>query len=112
MLSASGGIGFLHHMLETAGGTDVLADVKRQSVVMTTEMVLARAPEVIIELRYARGDTTDSSDLREWNALPSVPAVRNKRVYMLRGEEFVIPGPRVPVATERIARTLHPEAFR
>jgi iron complex transport system substrate-binding protein len=111
-IDASGGIGFLHDMVETAGGTDVLADQKRQSVVMTTEMVLARAPEVIIELRYARGDATDSSDLRAWNALASVPAVRRKRVYMLRGEEFVIPGPRVAAATERIARTLHPEAFQ
>jgi iron complex transport system substrate-binding protein len=106
---ASGGIGFLHDMLETAGGIDVLGDLKQQSVVMSTEMVLARAPEVILELRYAQDDMT--SDLAQWNVLASVPAVRNKRVYMLRGEEFVIPGPRVVGATERIARTLHPEAF-
>jgi iron complex transport system substrate-binding protein len=38
---ASGGIGFLHDMLETAGGTDVFADIKRQSVQVTTEMLLA-----------------------------------------------------------------------
>jgi iron complex transport system substrate-binding protein len=111
-IDASGGVGFLHDMLETAGGTDVLGDLKRQSVVMTTEMVLARAPEVIIELRYARGDTTDPSDLGVWNVLASVPAVRSKRVYMLRGEEFVVPGPRVAAATERFARTLHPEVFQ
>jgi iron complex transport system substrate-binding protein len=111
-IDASGGVGFLHDMLETAGGTDVLGDVKRQSVTMTTEMVLARAPEAIIELRYARDDTTDASDLQQWNALASVPAVRNKRIFMLRGEEFVVPGPRVVAATERIARTLHPEAFK
>ena len=111
-IDASGGVGFLHDMLETAGGTDVLGDVQRQSVTMTTEMVLARAPEAIIELRYARDDTTDPSDLRQWNALASVPAVRNKRVFMLRGEEFVVPGPRVVGATERIAHTLHPEAFK
>ena len=28
------------------------------------------------------------------------------------GEEFVVPGPRVSGATEKLARTLHPEAFR
>jgi iron complex transport system substrate-binding protein len=111
-IDASGGIGFLHDMLETAGGADVLGDVPRQSVTMTTEMVLARAPEAIIELRYARDDATDPSDLRQWNALASVPAVRNKRIFMLRGEEFVVPGPRVVGATEQIARTLHPEAFK
>ena len=111
-IDASGGVGFLHDMLETAGGADVLGDVKQQSVMMTTEMVLARAPDVIIELRYARGDDTDGTDLGEWNALPAVPAVKNHRVFMLRGEEFVVPGPRVAAATERLARLLHPEAFK
>jgi len=111
-VDASGGVGFLHDMLEAAGAADVLGDVKQQSVVMTTELVLARAPDVIIELRYARGDSTDAADLREWNALPAVPAVKNKRVHMLHGEEFVVPGPRVADATERLARLLHPEAFK
>ncbi len=111
-IDASGGYGFLHDMLEVAGGADALGDVHQQSVMMTTEMVLARAPEVIIELRYARGDTASDADMAAWNRLASVPAVRNHRVYLLRGEEFVVPGPRVGAATERIARTLHPEAFK
>ena len=69
---ASGGDGFLHDMLETAGGADVLGDIHRQSVTMTTEMVLARAPEVIVELRYSADDINDS-DMSAWNALASVP---------------------------------------
>jgi len=111
-IDASGGVGFLHDMLEAAGGADVLADAKQQSVMMSTELVLARAPEVILELRYARGDNTAGSDLKAWDALPSVPAVKTHRVYLLQGEEFVVPGPRVGAATERLARTLHPEVFR
>jgi iron complex transport system substrate-binding protein len=43
---ASGGIGFLHDMLDTAGGTDVFADMRRQSLQVTSELALARAPEV------------------------------------------------------------------
>jgi len=110
-IDASGGIGFLHDMLETAGGANAIADIKQMSVTMTTELVLARAPEVIIELQYARGDTP-RSDLRAWDALSSVPAVRNHKVFVLQGEEFVVPGPRVAIAVERFARTLHPELFR
>jgi len=110
-IDASGGVGFLHDMLEAAGGADALADAKQQSVTMSTELVLARAPDVIIELRYARGDATAPADLKAWDGLPSVPAVRNRRVYMLQGEEFVVPGPRVAAATERLARTLHPEVY-
>ena len=111
-IDASGGVGFLHDMLEAAGGDDALGDVKQQSVMMSTELVLARAPEAIVELRYARGDTAAAADLRAWDALASVPAVKNHRVFLLQGEEFVVPGPRVAAATERLARTLHPEAFK
>jgi iron complex transport system substrate-binding protein len=111
-LNASGGQGFLHDMLEVAGGIDVLADQQRQSVMMSTEMVLALAPDVIVELRYARRDASETDDVRAWDALPAVPAVRNHRIVVLRGEEFVVPGPRVALATERLARALHPEAFQ
>ena len=108
-LDASGGYGFLHDMLEAAGGINVMADVKTQAVQMSTEMVLARAPDVILELHYGRDQ---QPDLRAWDALASVPAVRGKRVFALEGEEFVVPGPRVGAATERLAKTIHPEAFR
>jgi iron complex transport system substrate-binding protein len=111
-IDASGGDGFLHDMLEAAGGTDVLADVHRQSVMMSTEMVLTRRPDVIVELRYARDETVSDADMRAWDALQSIPAVKNHKVFLLRGEEFVVPGPRVTLATERLSRTLHPEAWR
>jgi iron complex transport system substrate-binding protein len=111
-IEASGGVGFLHDMLETAGGIDILGDLKQQSVTLSTEVVLARAPDVILELRYARGDTTAASDLRAWDALASVPAVKNRRVLLLQGEEFVVPGPRVGAATERLGRALHPDRFK
>jgi iron complex transport system substrate-binding protein len=110
-LDASGGVGFLHDMLEAAGGIDVLADVKQQAVRMSTEMVLTRSPDVIIELHYA-SDPSSQSDMSAWNALASISAVRNHRVFALEGEEFVVPGPRVALATERLARLLHPDAFK
>jgi iron complex transport system substrate-binding protein len=110
-IDASGGDGFLHDMLEAAGGTDVLRDVHRQSVAMSTEMVLARAPDVIIELRYNGAERVAESDMHAWDRLGSVPAVRNHRVYLLQGEEFVVPGPRLTIATERLSRTLHPDAW-
>ena len=111
-IDASGGDGFLHDMLEVAGGADVLADLQRQSVTMSTEMVLARAPEVIIEVRSPTGATSMTSDLSPWNTLPSVPAVRSHRVFSLVGDESVIPGPRVVAGTERLASVLHPDTFK
>ena len=114
-INASGGYGFLHDLVELAGGSDVLSDLKQAAVPMSSEMVLTRAPEVIIELHYG-GDEWPQSRLdaerRVWSALPSVPAVRNGRVALLTGDEFVVPGPRVVQAADQLARVLHPEAFR
>jgi len=107
-INASGGEGFVHDMLVTAGGDDLLGDIHRQNVDMTTEMVLARAPDVIIELHYSP-DAIENPDTAAWNRLAAVPAVRNHRVILLTGEEFVVPGPRVALATQRIAAALHPD---
>ena len=113
-IDASGGYGFLHDVLELAGGSDVLGDLQKQSVDMSTEMILARAPEVILELHDGVSLKPERFDAerRVWSALASVPAVKNNRVFLLAGDEFVVPGPRIVIAADRFARTLHPEAWR
>jgi iron complex transport system substrate-binding protein len=106
---ASGGVGFLHDLLVIAGGIDVFDDVKKQSVVIASEQVLARAPAAIIEL-YDRS-TTDARLAAEravWKQLPSVPAVRNDRIYQLRGDFLTVPGPRIVQAAKLMADALHP----
>jgi len=110
---ASGGIGFIHDMVSAAGAENVFADVTRQAVQATTELILSRRPDVVLELR---ADTL-TRDVRRredaaWRALPGLPAVRQGRVYLLGDPRTVIPGPRVAGAIELIARTLHPDAFR
>jgi iron complex transport system substrate-binding protein len=107
---ASGGYGFLHDMLEVAGGSDVLSDIRRESVQMSSEMILARAPEVIVELHYGAELSADQLDAERhvWDQLSAVPAVKNHRVHLLVGDEFVVPGPRVGTATTRLAEVLHP----
>jgi iron complex transport system substrate-binding protein len=111
-IDASAGYGFLHDVLELAGGSDVLGDLQKQSIDLSTEMILARAPEVIIELHYGESlaPARVDAERRVWRALPSVPAVRTNRIYLLTGDEFVIPGPRIVAAAETFAKTLHPEA--
>jgi iron complex transport system substrate-binding protein len=110
---ASGGVGFVHDMVTAAGGANVFADVKRQAVQATTELILARRPEVILELR-AGSMTADElkRETRTWNSLSAVPAVRSGRVVLLADERTVVPGPRVAEGTELIARALHPDAFK
>jgi iron complex transport system substrate-binding protein len=107
---ASGGYGFIADLLDIAGGDNVFADIKQQAIQTSTEMILARRPDVIIEFRY--GDSAKNlypaRDARAWSSLGSVPAVKDKRIHVLVGDEFVVPGPRITVAAERLARVLHP----
>ena len=113
-LYASGGIGFLADMLDVAGGTNVFADAKLQAVQASTEQILARRPDVILETRAANSafPTGDrDAELKVWKALGAVPAVRNGRVLFLFDDRIVIPGPRVVEGTRVMARALHPEAF-
>jgi cobalamin transport system substrate-binding protein len=113
-LYASGGVGFLHDMLEVAGGTNVFSDVTQRAVQASTETILARRPEVILEVRAASGAPASAdraSETAVWRTLPSLPAVRSGHVYFLVDDRIVIPGPRVLEGTRLLARTLHPEAF-
>lgn len=109
---ASGGVGFLNDMLVAAGGENVFADVGRESVQATAELILARRPEVILEIR-ADPLPADrrTAELDVWRRLPSLPAVRTNRIYFIGDPRTVVPGPRVAEGTELVARVLHPEAF-
>ncbi|MGE3508946.1 MAG: ABC transporter substrate-binding protein [Vicinamibacterales bacterium] len=105
---ASGGYGFLHDLLELAGANNVLSDVKRESVELGVEAILARSPEVIIEVTYGRALTEAAQERakRDWDQIPAVPAVRLRRIHLLQGDQFVIPGPRLVDAARRIQAAL------
>jgi iron complex transport system substrate-binding protein len=110
---ASGGVGFLNEMLTIAGGRNVFADVSKEAVQPSVETMLARAPDVILEVRAAGLiEKTQSPERDAWSALSSVPAVRNQRVLLLTGDYLVVPGPRLAAATEAFARALHPDVFK
>ena len=110
----SGGRGFLHEMLEMAGGVNVFADVAREAVQPSQETLIARAPEVIIEVRATGliASEATSEDRKAWSALAAIPAIRSGRIYFLSGDHMLVPGPRVAQGVESFARALHPEAFK
>ena len=110
---ASAGVGFLHDMLVAAGGRDVFADVPRESLQVSVEVLLARAPDVILELRPSDGWTGDriARERAVWNDVPALPAVRANQIHILADDRLLVPGPRVADAVRRFAATLHPGAF-
>jgi iron complex transport system substrate-binding protein len=105
---ASGGKGFIHDMITAAGGDNVFAEVERESVQATTELLIARRPDVILELRANPIDAaTESKEMKVWGALASIPAVKLGRVHIIADPRTVIPGPRVAEGAELFWRALH-----
>jgi ABC-type Fe3+-hydroxamate transport system substrate-binding protein len=108
---ASGGSGFQHDMLTLAGGENVFDGSVSRAAQVTTETILQAAPDVVLEVR-ADQSLSPSEIAREvaaWQALPSLPAVRNSRVVLLTGSDLVIPGPRIVQGAARFAGALHPD---
>jgi iron complex transport system substrate-binding protein len=112
---ASGGRGFLADMLDAAGGDNLFADVNQEAVQASTEVILTKQPEAIVEVRAATNPIPAGerdAELDVWKALASVRAVRDKRLAFLVDDRLVVPGPRIGEGTELLARALHPDAFR
>jgi iron complex transport system substrate-binding protein len=79
----------------------------------STEMLIARAPEVVVELHYnvEIEESRRDEERALWQRLGAIPAVRGKRIHLLFGDHLVVPGPRLVRAVEEFARAIHPEAF-
>lgn len=111
-IDVSGGLGFLHDIVQLAGGDNVFGSERREWLRVSLETILVAAPDVVIELHY--GYYLTPARLRQemavWDGLSTLPAVRRGRVHLLEGEKFVVPGPRIVDAAEEIAAVIHPAA--
>lgn len=109
-IDVSGGVGFLHDIVQLSGGDNVFGREKREWVRVSVENVVAAAPDVIIELHYGYYLTLQrlKTEMAVWNTLTTIPAVRNHRVHLFEGDKFVVPGPRLVEAAEEIAAVIHP----
>lgn len=111
-LSTAHGASLLSGLLEIAGGRNILGDVELAYPPVSKEELLRRAPDVILDLHPGEELSEEARRqlLADWQAMDTVPAVRNGRVYLLTDEALLIPGPRVARVAQRLAEVLHPEA--
>ena len=76
------------------------------------EFVIAAAPEVIIDTTMGNEERAGAAAaLAFWSTFPTLPAVRDHRVYGYKAYQLLRPGPRLPEALEAIARFVQPERF-
>jgi iron complex transport system substrate-binding protein len=108
---------YLNEIIDLSGGENVFRDAVAAYPEVSLEEVLARNPEVIVDM----GDMADTVGVTDahkrdvvalWSRLESVAAVRQHRVHAVAADVFVVPGPRVVDAAKAFLEMLHPEAAR
>ena len=93
-----------------AGGESITAGERGDYPRFSIEAAVARAPEVILLARHGTGTGPMARD--KWDRLTSLPAVKAGRIHPVDGNFMHRYGPRVVDGVERLARMIHPEAFR
>lgn len=104
---------FLDELLAIAGGDNIFSDAGRPYPEAGKEAVQRRAPQIIIETLPGTRLTSRLRHalVKDWQALSSVPAVREKRIFLLSDPAVQIPGPRLARTAQRLAGICHPDAF-
>jgi iron complex transport system substrate-binding protein len=88
---------FLDELLRRLGGRNAFADAPTLYPQIGLEEIVARKPDVILELRAdPLAPDAVAAIVADWQALPQVPAVRLGQVKVIAGDHVLIPGPRMP----------------
>jgi len=104
---------FINELIQIAGGDNIAGDSLSKYPQLGIEKVVAMAPEVILYTSLNFDLTPEQKEAaRElWSPYPSIPAVKNGQIYGLVADYVTLPGPRLDVGIEEMAKAIHPEAF-
>jgi iron complex transport system substrate-binding protein len=106
-LIAAGSGTYQDELIRMAGGINIAAAGGEAWPHLSLEVVIAAAPEVIIDTGMEASEAKES--LEFWAPYRSIPAVRNGRVVGAGSYELLRPGPRAARTLEVVAELVHPE---
>jgi len=106
----AGADGHIDRMIDLAAGRNPYQGRIRFPVV-SGEGILRMNPEVIIDMvpRVTGTSLGKAAVAADWSSLARVDAVARGRVYVLDEDYVSVPGPRVILVVEKLARLIHPE---
>ena len=100
----------INELIVAAGGQN-LAEGPASYPRFSREQVLALQPEVIIITAMTKEPDLEEVGA-EWRQYEGLPAVRNNRIFIVDGDLFDRPTPRLIKGLETLAGIIHPELFR
>jgi len=104
---------FVNEMLEVAGGENAIGRTVHKYPPIGAEQVIVCDADVIIEPAMTQKDPARQQNkaLQYWSKFENLPAVANKRIYVIPDDTVSRLGPRLYEGTETIAKCLRPELF-
>ncbi|MGH3938969.1 MAG: ABC transporter substrate-binding protein [Pseudonocardiaceae bacterium] len=114
-VTAYGGSGLFHQMIEIAGGRNVLADLDENYAEVSAERIAASRPEAILVLDYdvllgERQPSVQQKAETVFTVIPDSPAAQQNRFLPVRAAATHSGAGNIRAIPE-IAAFLHPEAF-
>jgi iron complex transport system substrate-binding protein len=102
---------FVNEIIDLAGGQNVIAPTGDQYPSVGTETILTSGAEVIIQSAMGTEDIAKQQETADkfWNRFANLPAVKDKKVYVLEADTVLRLGPRLPEGAMAVAKLLHPE---
>jgi len=99
---------FVNELIELAGGVNAIGPTVQKYPPVGAEQVVGRQVDVIIEPAMGAGDLDGQQRTAEafWGRYGAVPAVQNKRVYVICGDSVSRLGPRLCEGVSLVARCL------
>jgi iron complex transport system substrate-binding protein len=102
---------YMHELIELAGGQNVVGPTPQQYPQIGSESLLTCGAEVIIQSAMSKEDLPKQQQLAErfWGEYPEIPAIHDKRIYVIDSDTVLRLGPRIGEGLELIAGLLHDE---
>ncbi|MDD5064123.1 MAG: cobalamin-binding protein [Phycisphaerae bacterium] len=99
---------FVNEIIELAGGRNTIAPTGDQYPSISTEELIGCNAEVIIQSAMGTEDLAkqQKSAEKSWNRFANLPAVKNKRIYVINPDTVLRLGPRVGDGVQTVAQCL------
>jgi iron complex transport system substrate-binding protein len=97
---------FVDELIRKMGGVNMLSDAREPYPLVSKEQLLKRDPDIIIDSIPSSEMNTKQlqAEKESWKKFPALKAVREKRVFTLSEDAYLIPGPTMVGLAEYLSK--------
>ncbi len=111
-IGISGPGAFINELWVRSGGVNAFPDLPASFAQINREDLLTVNPEIVIEFKSNKnwGLEQDSVNIKEWKDI-RISAVQNRKIFVIPGNHFLIPGPRMYLLAKEYNQILQKYRF-